>query len=116
MKDGKLIKVTIESPDGNATVTMRQAPLNKQLEQNELVDLQKERSLTPAEIRRLYELFASNVVSVEGIEGADGQPVTVDDFRALNISFDTILAITSALGRQQSPKESDEKKSTAADS
>jgi len=110
MKDSKLVRVTIESPDGDARIALRQLPLNRQLELAALHEKAQKNGATSEETRRLYELTALTVCEVEGIERFDGQPITVEDIKNLDISLDTLLMIVNAAGQARSKAEPDEKK------
>lgn len=117
MKDGKLVTVHIERQDGNATVKVKSLPLNQQLEMGEIQEKLAAKTATAAETRRLYELAAANIVEVEGIENAEGKPLTAEDFRSLNISLTTLTAILSAVnGLNTTDAETTAKNDGAADS
>lgn len=120
MKDGKLVRVKIESPDGDAVVDVRPLPLNKSLELGELIEKQEAlrkqeppTALSRAELKRLYELLAASIIPVSGLENAEGQALTAEDFQTLNVSHDIILAVTTAVGKIRSAGDSDGKNSSA---
>ncbi len=86
--------VELESPDGSAFFTFEETPLNKGLEESERLNK------LPDGTEKLKELNKSalrNLIKVEGLEGSDGEAITVEDVKELNVPGSFIGALCKAI-------------------
>lgn len=104
------IRVVLESPEGNATLTFRKAKLNELLDSQSQLD---SASNQVAKVRLSFEQVLSRLISVEDMADENGELVTVDKIKALDFDPATMQAIVDgyniAIGLGDKPK-SEEKK------
>ena len=78
---GSNIRVTLQSPDGNAVLTFKRGKIN------EMLQARKEVANEPDDVertRRMFGLVVDKLISVESMEDDDG-PLTVERIKALDL-------------------------------
>ncbi len=96
MKFDDTFTFALESPDGNATITCQELPLDILHEVRACLRLKKDGDNIPDEIVQRYQTaMCESVVSVKGLEDGRGE-VTAERVRAKRISPRLLDAITSA--------------------
>lgn len=110
----KLVKVLLESPDGNAVITMKAMAYNVQLKViSDIEALKASADAGIATLKDLYGAVFAQIISVEGLEHEDGSPVTVEQIRNLELPQELIIAIHTGYFAALNPPE--EKKTSSAD-
>lgn len=83
------IKVTLESPDGNATLVFKKGKINQMLES--LRDAEAEQD--PYErTKKRFRNVVDKLISVDPMEDDEG-PLTIDRLKALDLDLDVMNAI-----------------------
>lgn len=111
MKVKSTVTIRLESPDGDALITLRPAPLNVQYEMLALKDSEDKQKINDCYMRYQAKVLAG-CIAVDCLEYEDGKAITAEDVRTLNI--DSVLANAIMAGYHASlnvaDKESSEKK------
>jgi hypothetical protein len=114
--DDDVTTVKIESPDGDAVFKFGLMPLNDSCELRALMGLLRDGKMTTEQERRFYELFVSDLQSVEGAY-RNGEAVTVEYIKALKLPLKHVMAIVTAklaAQRGEADPEAEEKKEGGA--
>jgi hypothetical protein len=109
----KTFSVKVEVDGGDFELVFKRTPLNKLLATNqEIASIEDDIERTKA----MYSRILENAVDVKGFTDEDGQPIPVEEIKALGIDLDLATAIIKAFNKTTGIDGGDpEKKSSASE-